>query len=84
VVDQLLHRLRPGRRTRRPRPGAGRAGSLTNTDGPARHGIRDHSPVVTRSWMIDQRPSAIAVTSVLLARFFGIAQPLRSRRSGGR
>jgi hypothetical protein len=61
-----------------------RAASLTNTDGPARHGIRDHSPVVTRRWMIDQRPSAIAVTSVLLARFVGIAQPLRSRRSGGR
>ena len=49
-----------------------------------RNGIRDHSPVVTRSWMIDQRPSPIGVTSVLLARFFGIAQPLRSRRSGGR
>ena len=45
---------------------------------------RDHSPVITRSWIIDQRPSAIAVTSVLLARFFLIAQPLRSRRSGGR
>ena len=43
-----------------------------DTGGPARHGIRDHSPVVTRSWMIDQRPSAIAVTSVLLARFFGM------------
>ncbi len=62
----------------------GRAASLTNTDGPARDGIRDHSPVVTRSRMIDQRPSPIAVTSVLLARFVGIAQPLRSRRSGGR
>jgi hypothetical protein len=34
--------------------------------------------------MIDQRPSAIVVTSVLLARFFGIAHSLRSRRSGGR
>ena len=84
VVDQRLHRHRPGRRNTPPETWRGRAASLTNTDGPARHGIRDHSPVVTRSWIIDQRPSAIAVTSVLLARFFGIAQPLRSRRSGGR
>jgi hypothetical protein len=42
-------------------------------------------PFASRYSKLDDRPTAaIAVISVLLARFFGIVQPLRSRRSGGR